>query len=96
MYPLTENGHPHVNMLGNTNPNNGAMNMSDKKNTDSLPEWIDTRQASEIMGVEQDTVAEHCRNKTINCMKIGTSWAVSRVDAENFERSNRGRKPKTN
>lgn len=90
MYPLT-NDAPIVYSIGNGNQNKDIHMSKDNKT-----EWLSTKEASVIMGVAQDTVAELCRNNKVTCMKIGTSWAVSRADAENFERSNRGRKPSNN
>lgn len=52
-------------------------------------EWIFAAEAAAIMGVSVGNVAYLCRKGKLTCQKWGTTWQVSKQDAENYKRSKR-------
>lgn len=80
MLSLTEHG-VFVYPIGNGNQNKD-IHMSDTKD---LPEWLTTAEASEVMGVEKESVQRLCRRGRINCQKFGRDWMVHRDSALDYE-----------
>lgn len=60
-----------------------------EETNESLPEWITTTEAAEIMEVAVSNVRYLCLNKRIECKKFGRNWMVHRQAAENYQKSNR-------
>lgn len=61
-------------------------------------EWIDTKEAAEIMKVELSTVSALCRKKKIHCRQHGTGhrsvWEVDKASAMAYQKSVGGRPKK--
>ena len=47
-------------------------------------ERITTKEAAEIIGLDEHVIREYCRRKTIPAEKFGRQWAILRADAEAY------------
>lgn len=63
--------------------------------TTYLSDWLTTTDAAVIMDLNKITVAQYCREGKLRCRRWGREWQVWREDAENFEKSNAGRRAKS-
>lgn len=59
-----------------------------------LSDYITTKNAAELIGIDQSQVRRLCKTKKLQCLKLGSEWLVHRKSAECYIRSNSGPKRK--